>query len=301
MLDYLLTEQASSEWCKGELFSTAKVLTAMCSGDSSVFHAVFIAIPSIESVVHAVATALDQGGSLIYVGAGTSGRLGVLDAAECPPTFHTPPHLVRAIIAGGDTALRQSVEGAEDDSDAGVRDLITSGVSSKDAVVGISASGRTPYVLAALAHARSLGAATGGISCVPGAELSSVVEHPIEVPAGPEILAGSTRLRAGTATKLVLNMISTAVMMKLGYTYRGLMINVQPTNRKLEDRARRIIAEITGVPMDRAVDLLNQAGRRVPTAVVMEKRGVSRAEAEKLLSEARGRLDVALGERALGE
>jgi len=294
MLATLLTEKEYAKWQKSQ--SAGSILAAMNAADSEVSAAVACQISRIENSVDAIVTALDQGGHLIYIGAGTSGRLGVLDAAECPPTFHTPPGLVRAIIAGGDEALRHSVEGAEDDSEAGVRDIFASGVSASDAVVGISASGQTPYVVGALTYARSLGAVTSGISCTPNSELSRIVEFPIEPLAGPEFLAGSTRLRAGTATKLVLNMISTTVMIKLGYTYRGLMVNVQPTNRKLEDRALRIIQQITGVSLDRAAELLEEAGRSVPTAIVMEKKGVPRSEAEQLLSLARGRLDVVLGE-----
>ena len=268
----------------------------MNAADAAVPAAIARELPRIEKAVNAIVAALDRGGNLTYIGAGTSGRLGVLDAAECPPTFHTPPGLVRALIAGGDAALRRSIEGAEDDPEAGVRDLTASGISPSDAILGISASGQTPYVLGALSHARRLGAVTLSISCTPDSELSRIVEFPIEPLAGPEILAGSTRLRAGTATKLVLNMISTAVMIKLGYTYGGLMVNVQPSNRKLEDRARRIIQQIAGVPPARAAELLDQAGRSVPAAIVMEKKGVSQAEAERLLAEARGRLAVVLGE-----
>ena len=301
MLEYLLTEHEPAEWLTRQPWTIGSFLECMQAGDSGIPTAVSTQLPCIERAVVAIAAALDTGGSLIYIGSGTSGRLGVLDAAECPPTFHTPPNLVRAVIAGGDAALRRSIEGAEDDTAAGVRELAASGVSRKDAVVGISASGRTPYVLSALAYARSLGATTCGISCTPESELSRIVEYPIELLTGPEIIAGSTRLRAGTATKLVLNMISTAVMMKLGYIYRGLMVNVQPTNRKLEDRALRIIAQITMVSMDRAAELLDLAGRSVPTAIVMEKKRVSRSEAESLLSQARGNLALALGEQALGE
>jgi N-acetylmuramic acid 6-phosphate etherase len=301
MLEHLITEQKYAEWHMGDLLPTSGLLAAMSAADATVPAAVAREIPRIERAVNAIMAALDHGGSLIYTGAGTSGRLGVLDAAECPPTFHTPPGLVRALIAGGDAALRRSIEGAEDDPEAGVRDLIASGLSRSDAVIGISASGRTPYVIGALAHARRLGAITAGISCNPDSELSRIVEFPIEPLAGPEILAGSTRLRAGTATKLVLNMISTAVMIKLGYTYGGLMVNVQPTNQKLEDRAHRIIRQITGVSLDRAAELLDQAGRSVPAAIVMAKKGVSRSEAERLLSQARGRLALVLGEPALGE
>jgi N-acetylmuramic acid 6-phosphate etherase len=301
MLEYLLTECELAEWHTAHALRPRGILAAMSGADAEVPAAVAREIPRIEKAVDAIVAALDHGGSLIYIGAGTSGRLGVLDAAECPPTFHTPPGLVRALIAGGDAALRHSVEGAEDDPEGGVRDLIASAVSQADAVVGISASGRTPYVLGALTYARRLGAITSGISCTPDSGLSRIVEFPIEPLAGPEILAGSTRLRAGTATKLVLNMISTAVMIKLGYTYGGLMVNVQPTNQKLEDRARRIIRQITGVSLERAAELLDQAGRSVPAAIVMEKKGVSRSEAERLLAQARGRLAVALGEQALGE
>lgn len=293
MFEGLLTEQWDPVGVSGQT-TLAELLNAILEADAQVVPAIRAALPHIEAAVNAAASALDRGGRLIYVGAGTSGRLGVLDAAECPPTFHTPPHLVRAIIAGGDLALRQSVEGAEDDREAGVRDLAASDVSSADAVAGISASGRTPYVLAALAHARSLGAATIGVSCTPDSELSRIVEFPIEALAGPEIVAGSTRLRAGTATKQILNMLSTATMIRLGYTYRGLMVNVQPTNRKLEDRARRIIQQLTNVSLERAAGLLDQAGRSVPVAVIMERKGVDRAEAERLLNNARGRLGVVL-------
>ncbi len=271
-----------------------QILAAMLEGDAGIVPAVAAALDRIEAAIDAVVSALERGGCLIYVGAGTSGRLGMLDAAECPPTFHTPAHLVRAIIAGGDAALRQSVEGAEDDRDAGVRDLTVSGLKPADAVVGISASGRAPYVLAALAHARSIGATTAGISCTPDSELSRTVEFPIEALTGPEIVAGSTRLRAGTASKIILNMLSTATMIRLGYTYRGLMVNVQPTNTKLEDRSRRIVQQLTGVSLERAAELLNQAGLSVPVAVVMEKKHVDRGAAERLLANARGRLGVAL-------
>ncbi len=301
MLDYLLTEHELAEWHTIQSLPASGILAAMNAADAAVPAAVAHEIPRIEKAVTAIVSAIEHGGNLIYIGAGTSGRLGVLDAAECPPTFHTPPSLVRALIAGGDDALRHSVEGAEDDPDAGVRDLTASGVSRSDAVIGISASGRTPYVVGALAHARRLGAITSGISCTPDSELSRIVEFPIEPLAGPEILAGSTRLRAGTATKLVLNMISTTVMIKLGYTYGGLMVNVQPANQKLEDRARRIIRQIAGVSLDRAAELLDQAGRSVPAAIVMGKKGVSRSEAERLLAQARGRLAVALGEKTLEE
>lgn len=294
MLDHLLTEQLHAAWTTLDESSVSGVLAAMNQADSEVPPAVALELPRIEKAVTAIVGALERGGSLIYVGAGTSGRLAVLDAAECPPTFQTPPSLVRAIIAGGDAALRNSVEGAEDDSAAGVRDLDDSSLSPADAVVGVSASGRTPYVLAALAHARRVGATTAAISCTPDSELSRIVQFPIQPVVGPEIVAGSTRLRAGTATKLILNMISTAVMIKLGYTYGGLMVRVNPTNAKLEDRACRIIRQITGASLDRAAQLLDQAGRRVPVAIIMEKKHIDRSEAERQLDQAGGRLALIL-------
>lgn len=299
MLERLLTEGQNADWRNLQTLPIADLLTAMNSADADVPSAVARELPGIENAVSAIVAALDDGGSLIYVGAGTSGRLGVLDAAECPPTFNTPPELVRAIIAGGDAALRRSIEGAEDNEEAGVRDLTATGLSPRDAVVGISASGRTPYVVAALTHARQIGAKTIGISCTPDSELSRAVEFPIEPLVGPEIVAGSTRLRAGTATKLVLNMISTATMIKLGYTYGGLMVNVQPTNQKLRDRARRIISETTGVSLEHAGRLLEQANGSVPVAIVMARRHVARPEAESLLEASGGKIAVFLGDVAL--
>ena len=262
----------------------------MNRADGEAAGAVAREIPAVEAAVQAITAALEQGGRLFYLGAGTSGRLGVLDAAECPPTFFTPPETVQGIIAGGDAALLRSVEGAEDDSGAGAAALAERGFGPGDAVVGITASGRTPFVLGAVKHARGLGAITCGICCTPDSELSKAVEFPIAPLVGAEILTGSTRLRAGTATKLVLNMISTAVMVRLGYVYGNLMVNVQPTNAKLEDRARRIIAEAAGVSYERAAELLEQGGRSVRVAIVMSRKSVGRAEAEEMLARARGRL-----------
>lgn len=296
MLERLLTEQIDLARNPSQDSSLPALLAAMHAADARISAAIEPQLPRIADAVTAIVASLNRGGTLIYVGAGTSGRLGVLDAAECPPTFHTPPDLVKAIIAGGDLALRQSVEGAEDDSAAGVLDLDQAGLTSLDSVVGISASGRAPYVLAALAHARRTGATTICISCTPDSPLARIAEFPIEALVGPEIIAGSTRLRAGTATKLILNMLSTAAMVQLGYTYRGLMVNVQPTNQKLEDRARRIIQQLAGVSLERAAELLEAAGRRVPVAIVMSRKNVSRQEAERLLEAARGRLSLILDE-----
>jgi N-acetylmuramic acid 6-phosphate etherase len=294
----LITEQSLAASQHIDQLPTEKVLTVMNAADAEVPAAVAREIPRIASAVEAIAAALNRGGHLVYIGAGTSGRLGVLDASECPPTFNVPKDLVRGIIAGGEAALSRAAEASEDDPQAGARDLMASGFGPGDVLIGITASGRTPYVLGAVAKAREIGAVTCGISCTPDSELSSAVDFPIEPVPGPEILTGSTRLRAGTATKLVLNMISTAVMIRLGHVYGNLMVNVQPTNRKLEDRARRIIQEAAGVSYDRAAALLDQGGRSVRVAIVMEKRGVDRHEAERLLAAARGRISEALDTQA---
>jgi N-acetylmuramic acid 6-phosphate etherase len=294
MLKTLLTEQphpASAHL--GEL-STAEMLAVMNAADAEIAAAVALEIPRIAAAVDAIAVRLERGGHLTYIGSGTSGRLGVLDAAECPPTFNVAPDLVRGIIAGGEGALSRASEGTEDDPELGARDLLASGFGPGDALVGIAASGRTPYVLGAVAAARKMGALTAGISCTPDSELSRAVEFPMEPKPGPEILTGSTRLRAGTATKMVLNMISTGVMIRLGYVYGNLMVNVQPTNAKLEDRARRIIEQAAEVSAQRAAELLEASGRSVRTAIVMEKKRVSRERAEELLRDARGKLREAL-------
>lgn len=294
MLEKLLTEQSCSASAHIGKLATRDMLEIMNAADAGIAAAVAIEIPRIAAAVDAIAARLERGGHLTYIGAGTSGRLGVLDASECPPTFNVPPDLVRGIIAGGPKALYQATEATEDDPESGVRDVLASGFGPADALVGIAASGRTPYVLGAVAAARKMGALTAGISCTPDSELSRAVEYPMEPKPGPEILTGSTRLRAGTATKMVLNMISTGVMIKLGYVYGNLMVNVQPTNRKLEDRARRIIEQAADVSEERARELLEESGRSVRTAIVMEKKKVSREQAEALLRQARGKIGEAL-------
>ncbi len=294
MLERLLTEQSNPSSTRIGEVTTAEMLAIMNAADAEVAAAVALEIPRIAAAVDAIAARLDRGGHLTYIGAGTSGRLGVLDAAECPPTFNVPVDLVRGIIAGGGKALARASEATEDDPQSGARDLIDSGFAPGDALVGIAASGRTPYVLGAVAEARRMGALTAGISCTPDSELSRAVDFPMEPKPGPEIVTGSTRLRAGTATKMVLNMISTGVMIRLGYVYRNLMVNVQPTNEKLEDRARRIIEQGAGVTAERAAELLEEAGRSVRVAIVMAKKNVSREEAESVLRKVRGRIGEAL-------
>lgn len=269
----LLTEQSLPASERIDQLPVEGILTVINDADREVPDAVRREIPRIAAAVEAILAALQSGGRLFYVGAGTSGRLGVLDASECPPTYLVPPELVQGIIAGGDTALRKSIEGAEDSPDAGAADLKLRAFTQGDALVGIAASGRTPYVLGAVAYARSLGAVTCGVSCTPNSELSRAVEFPIEPLPGPEVVTGSTRMRAGTATKLVLNMISTSLMIRLGHVYGNLMINVQPTNTKLEDRARRIIMQVTGVDYKRASELLELGGRNVRAAIQLHERG----------------------------
>jgi N-acetylmuramic acid 6-phosphate etherase len=294
MTEKSLAEQNHPDSQDLDTLPTAQILNLMNLADQEVPHAVGRELARITRAVDAIAATLEAGGRLFYIGAGTSGRLGVLDASECPPTFHVPPELVQGIIAGGDSALRRSSESAEDNPSAGARDLLAAGFRQGDAVVGIASSGGTPYVLGAIRKARELGGVTCGIACTPNAELSSLVEFPMEPAPGPEILTGSTRLRAGTATKLVLNMISTAVMIKLGYVYGNLMVNVQPSNRKLERRAVGIIQQLTGTSSERAAELLEQSGRSVRTAIVMEKKNVTRHRAEHLLAQSKGRIREAL-------
>jgi N-acetylmuramic acid 6-phosphate etherase len=294
MLKKLLTEQSHPRSSGISGLPTVQMLEIMNAADAEIASAVAVEIPRIAAAIDAIAARLEKGGHLTYIGAGTSGRLGVLDASECPPTFHVPPEMVQGIIAGGEKALTRATEASEDDPELGVRDLLASGFGPKDALVGIAASGRTPYVLGAIQAAREMGALTAGISCTPDSELSMAVEFPMEPKPGPEILTGSTRLRAGTATKMVLNMISTGVMIRLGYVYGNLMVNVQPTNRKLEDRALRIIEQATGATAERAEQLLQESGRSVRTAIVMEKKNVSREQAERLLRDARGKIGEVL-------
>jgi N-acetylmuramic acid 6-phosphate etherase len=293
MLRDLLTEAQNPASAAIDSLPTLDMLRVINAADQEVALAVQRELPHIARAVDAIVSRLEKGGHLFYMGAGTSGRLGVLDASECPPTFNTPPDLVQGVIAGGDGALRRSIEKAEDDPEQGKQDLIARNFSSADVLVGIAASGRTPYVLGAVRYARSLEAMSIGLSCTPDSELSRAAEIAITPAPGPEIVTGSTRLRAGTATKLVLNMLSTGAMIRLGYVYGNLMVNVQPTNEKLVDRARRIVAAIAGVSYDEASRLLSVGGS-VRTAIIMHKRNLTREAAEAKLAASHGRLRVAL-------
>ena len=293
MLHNLLTESQNPASADIDALPTIDMLRLINAADQEVAIAVQRELPNIARAVDAIVTRLEAGGRLFYSGAGTSGRLGVLDASECPPTFNAPPDLLQGLIAGGDRALRHSIEKAEDDAEQGKQDLVARHFSASDALVGIAASGRTPYVLGAIAYARSIGALAIGLSCTPDSELARAAEIAITPAPGPEVVTGSTRMRAGTATKLVLNMLSTGTMIRLGYVYGNFMVNMQPSNEKLVDRARRIIVSIAGVSYDEASRLLNAAGS-VRTAIVMHKLNLTRAEAEAKLSAAHGRLRTAL-------
>jgi N-acetylmuramic acid 6-phosphate etherase len=283
--------------------STLDMLTLINDEDATVAAAVAAEIPAIASAVDVIAERFAEGGRLFYIGAGTSGRLGVLDASECPPTFSVPPTLFQALIAGGDTALRNSSEHSEDSSEDGARDLIASGFGianatdrtapTPDTLVGIAASGRTPYVLGALLHARSIGALTIALSCVAGSPISKVADLAITPVTGPEAITGSTRMKAGTATKLVLNMLSTGIMVRAGAVYGNLMVNVAPTNNKLIDRAHRILIAATGCDRYTANRLLYEAGT-IKVAIAMHKLSISRAAAEQRLAQANGNLSKAL-------
>ncbi|WP_263367065.1 N-acetylmuramic acid 6-phosphate etherase [Edaphobacter bradus] len=275
---------------------TLEMLTVINQEDQSVPLAVAIELPHIAKAVDAIAERFERGGRLFYIGAGTSGRLGVLDASECPPTFSVPPTLVQGLIAGGDSALRKSSEKSEDSREQGAADLASAGFCANgapDTLVGIAASGRTPYVLGAMEHSRKLGALTISLTCVADSQMAALADIAIAPVTGPEVVTGSTRLKAGTATKLVLNMLSTGVMIRTGAVYGNLMVNVQPTNEKLVDRAHRIITDATGIDRAAAAKLLEEAGN-VKVAIAMQKLGLDRSAAEAALRNSNDRLGLLL-------
>jgi len=294
MLDHLSTEKRNPASADIDRLSTDRMLAIINDQDQKVAPAVEREIPRIARAVEAITEALRRGGRLFYIGAGTSGRLGVLDASECPPTFDTPPEMVQAVLAGGQAAFGRAVEANEDSPEAGEADLRQRGFSGRDVLVGLTASGRTPYVLGAVRYARSLGAVTVGVSCNSDAEISALVDIPIAPLVGPEIIAGSTRLKAGTAQKLVLNMISTGVMIRLGFVYGNLMVNVQLKNQKLRERARRIVREAAECDPERAARALAEAGDNARAAIVMLKLGVGAERARELLAAAGNRVGAAL-------
>ncbi len=291
----MLTEQANPNTLTIDQISTQEILQRINQEDMTVALAVQQVLPQLAPAVDAIVARMEKGGRLIYVGSGTSGRLGVLDAVECVPTFGVPHGLVIGMIAGGVRALTQAIEGAEDDTNAGREDMLSITVSAHDAVVGIAASGVTPYVLGAVQTAQEHGAITIGISCNVPAPLLDAVHFPIAIPVGPEVIAGSTRMKAGTAQKLLLNMLSTTVMVKLGKVYGNLMVDVQVTNAKLARRAQWLVKQIAEVDDSTAADLLLKAGKNVKIAVIMHKRGVNAEEARALLQHAGGWLRQVIG------
>jgi N-acetylmuramic acid 6-phosphate etherase len=274
--------------------SVGELLAVMNESDADVPKAISRVLPDIERAIDAIVDRLMQGGRLVYIGAGTSGRLGVLDAAECGPTFSITDDQVIALIAGGESALKHAVEGAEDNVDLGVADLKSIGLRAQDAVVGIAASGRTPYVIGAMDYAKSIGAATISLTSNPHSELTSHVDFPIEVDSGPEVLAGSTRLKSGTAQKLVLNMISTITMVRLGKTFGNLMVDLQVTNGKLRERAIRIIEAATGTPRIQAEKALEESGFKVKIAILMILLDIDAEGAKDRLANSSDRIREAL-------
>jgi N-acetylmuramic acid 6-phosphate etherase len=277
-----------------DAMSTLDLVTTMNIEDRHAADAVTAALPAIAAAVDAIARRMHKGGRLVYVGAGTSGRLGVLDAAECPPTFSADPQQVLGMIAGGDEAFLQAVEGAEDDVDRGAADLAGIGLRARDVVVGIAASGRTPYVVGALLHARSVRALTVGVTMNPGGAISTAAEHAIEVDTGPEVLTGSTRLKAGTATKMVLNMLSTGAFVRLNKVYGNLMVDLQASNAKLRARSVRIVADACRCTGDEAEALLAAVDGEVKAAIVAKLKGVEPHVARTLLFTHDGSVRAAL-------
>ncbi len=288
MLDQLATERRNERTMHLDDMSVEDVLRVMNAEDQTVATVIQTQIPVIAEVVKHVITSFNAGGRLIYIGAGTSGRLGILDAAECVPTFGVSPDMVVGLIAGGERALIKAVEGAEDSRTLAVDDLKALQLEARDTVIGIAASGRTPYVIGGLDYAKEVGAVTAAISCNTNAVISGYASYAIEVETGPEVLTGSTRLKAGTAQKLVLNMISTAAMIGVGKVYQNLMVDVQSTNEKLEIRAKRMISEATGVDAVTAERIFHESHGHVKTAIVMILANIPYTEAVERLQQANG-------------
>jgi N-acetylmuramic acid 6-phosphate etherase len=293
--DDLLTEAVADGDLMLDEMSVAELVTLMNDRDATIARAVREALPAVIAAIEATSERMDRGGRLIYVGAGTSGRLGILDSSEVPPTFGTDEGVVVGVIAGGPAAIVGAVEAAEDSAEAGAADLVALDLGPTDTVVGIASSGRTPYVLGALAFARSRGALTVALSCNLDTPLSGTAEHGIEIPIGPEVVTGSTRLRAGTATKMVLNMFSTITMIRMGKTYRTLMVDVKATNAKLRRRAVRIVTLATGAPEAAARRALDEADWNAKVAIAMVATGMQLEQARARLEEASGFLGRVVG------
>ena len=293
-LEKLETERRNPDTHNIDNMTAGDIVSLMQREDEKAAAAVKQALPEIAAAVRQITEALRSGGRLFYVGAGTSGRLGVLDAAECPPTFSTPPDLVQALLAGGRGAMFEAVEGAEDDVSQGGRDLQEHALAASDVVVGLAASGRTPYVIGALRYAAAVGCPTIAVACVREPELSKVAALTIAVPVGPEVIAGSTRMKAGTAQKMVLNMLSTATMILLGKTYGNLMVDVRATNAKLNARVRRIVQEAAEVDEELATEAIRQANGSAKVAIVMLLGKMTAESASGCLAASHGSIRQAL-------
>jgi N-acetylmuramic acid 6-phosphate etherase len=296
----MITERRNPRSVDIDLFPTERVLKIINAEDALVPAAVAAAIPEITKLVELGVQALRSGGHIIYVAAGTSGRIAVTDAAEIPPTFSAPPEWIQAVMAGGTKAFLKPMEGAEDDREKAATDLKSKKVTSHDLVIGIAATGSTPYTLAALEYAKHKGAKTAAIVCSENTPMSRIADITVAVAVGPEVIAGSTRMKAGTVQKLVLNMFSTATMIRLGMTYSNWMINVTMTNQKLRERGRQILQEILGVKPRDAERLVEASGGNLKLAVIMGATGCDRAEAEKQLAAANGNLRSVLGHLGSG-
>lgn len=293
-LSTLITEQRNPNSMHVDSLSALEIVQLMNQEDKQVPLAIEKCLPQIAQAVECVVAAFQQGGRLVYIGAGTSGRLGVLDASECPPTFGVSPEMVKGIIAGGERALRHPIEGAEDSKTHAVVDLQTIQFSSKDVLVGIAASGRTPYVIGALEYAKSLGSVTVSIASNPNSAMANIVDIAIDTVVGPEVLTGSSRLKSGTAQKLVLNMLTTASMILMGKCYQNLMVDVQASNEKLKARAIHIVMQATDCDKALAEEILKQADQNAKLAIMMILSGLDRAQAEALLEKHHGKLQLAL-------
>lgn len=299
-LSNLTTEARNKQTMNIDDLSTEEILTVINNEDMKIAKKVQQVIPEIKQTVDAVYHSLKNGGKLFYIGAGTSGRIGILDAVECPPTFSTPPDLVQAVIAGGISAIEKAVEGAEDDEQQGAKDLKERDVTSLDVVIGIAASGRTPYVIGALKYANKVGATTVSLSSNKNAVISQHADIQIEVITGPEVLTGSTRMKAATAHKLILNMITTTSMIKIGKVYENLMVDVKVSNQKLKERAENILSIITGITNEQAKKVLKKSNYEVKPAIIMVKTGVHFTEAKQLIQQANGFVRKALDLAAKG-
>ena len=293
-LSTLITEQRNPNSMQVDSLSALEIVQLMNQEDKQVPLAIEKCLPQIAQAVECIVAAFQQGGRLVYIGAGTSGRLGVLDASECPPTFGVSPEMVKGIIAGGERALRHPIEGAEDSKTHAVVDLQTIQFSSKDVLVGIAASGRTPYVIGALEYAKSLGSVTVSIASNPNSAMANIVDIAIDTVVGPEVLTGSSRLKSGTAQKLVLNMLTTASMILMGKCYQNLMVDVQASNEKLKARAIRIVMQATDCDKTLAEETLKLADQNAKLAIMMILSGLDRAQAEALLEKHHGKLQLAL-------